>query len=91
MKANTSFGSFPLAFRCFVLTSPPAPPRQDVPRYTYANKAGLECFDATWDEFVGMDSTQSTPPVDEDQEVGTCMHFGVWGRLQGAGACLRPT
>ncbi|KAG1668165.1 hypothetical protein FOA52_005157 [Chlamydomonas sp. UWO 241] len=53
----------------FVCVAHDRAPGVDVPHYNYANRAGLECFDATWDEFVGMDSTKSTPPVDDDQEV----------------------
>eukprot|EP00955_Chlamydomonas_euryale_P091726 364642-Chlamydomonas_euryale.AAC.1 len=40
---------------------------RDVPRYTYANRAGLECFDANWDELIGLDSTQSTPQDDAEE------------------------
>lgn len=42
--------------------------QSEEPRFTYANQAALDLWEATWDELVGMPSRQSA----EDQVFKPC-------------------
>jgi hypothetical protein len=39
------------------------------PRFTYANRAGLELFEAKWEELIGLPSSRSAADISDVQQV----------------------
>lgn len=42
------------------------------PVFIYANRAGLQLFEATWDELIGLPSRLSADSAEEEQVLWTC-------------------